>query len=54
MDTGDPAKIASAISELLADPAALAERGRLARVAAMERYNWRVTEKAFLDVYARL
>lgn len=54
VDTRDAAGIARAISEMLADPLRLAERGRLARVAAEERYNWAVAARELLEAYARL
>lgn len=54
VDTRDPKLIAGAVRELLADPIRLAERGRLARAAAEERYNWGVAEQALLSVYGGL
>lgn len=54
LDTGDPTKIAAAIADLLADRVGLAERSRLARLAAEERYNWTVSERELLNVYRRL
>jgi glycosyltransferase involved in cell wall biosynthesis len=54
VDTREPRNIAAAIAELLADPARLAERGRLARSAVEERYGWPLAARELLNVYRHL
>lgn len=54
VDPTDPTAIANAIHQLVADPAAAAEMGRLGAAAIRDRYNWAHSEQALLDVYDRI
>jgi glycosyltransferase involved in cell wall biosynthesis len=51
---GDPAALHDALSELLAEPAALAEMAEHARAAAAGRYSWERVARAHMRVYERL
>ncbi len=53
-DPSSPGTIAEAIERVLADPDEYAERRRVARRLALERYNWNVQERALLDAYAEM
>jgi glycosyltransferase involved in cell wall biosynthesis len=51
---GDPAALHEALSELLADPGALAEMADRARAAAAGRYSWEQIARAHMRVYEGL
>jgi glycosyltransferase involved in cell wall biosynthesis len=51
---GDPTALHEALSELLADPGALAEMADRARAAAAGRYSWEQIARAHLRVYEGL
>jgi glycosyltransferase involved in cell wall biosynthesis len=51
---GDPAALHDALSELLADPAALAEMADYARSASAGRYSWEQVARAHLRLYEQL
>jgi glycosyltransferase involved in cell wall biosynthesis len=50
----DPAKIAQAIDQLIADPALGQSMGRNGRRAVLELYNWAQEEKKLDQFYRRL
>ena len=52
-DPDDPASIAAAVGEIVADPEAEA-RFRAATRSAITRYNWDVEERVLVDMYERL
>jgi glycosyltransferase involved in cell wall biosynthesis len=54
VDPTDSSAIAAALRRLLADPAAAAEMGRRGAAAVRDRYHWGVSERALLEVYARI
>jgi phosphatidylinositol alpha-mannosyltransferase len=51
---GDPAALVAAITELLADEPARAERGRAARELAENRYAWPLIARRLADSYERV
>ena len=51
---GDASALASAIADLLSDPAKAAEMGRRAREVALERYDIRTTARAIEDIYEKV
>jgi glycosyltransferase involved in cell wall biosynthesis len=51
---GDPAALRETLSELLADPGALAEMASHARAAAAGRYSWERIARAHMRVYEQL
>ncbi|HZT54346.1 MAG TPA: glycosyltransferase family 4 protein [Gaiellaceae bacterium] len=54
VDPLDPAQIAAAIEELLADAERAREMGRRGAAAVRERFNWQAEEPELLALYARL
>jgi glycosyltransferase involved in cell wall biosynthesis len=48
----DPAALAAAIAQLLADPAKRAELGALARQRILEKFNWKGAAMRTVDVYS--
>ncbi|MEO0073425.1 MAG: glycosyltransferase [candidate division WOR-3 bacterium] len=54
VNPADVMAVATAISELLADPAAATARGLAARAAVLTNYTWDVAEKELLNLYQQL
>lgn len=54
VDPLDPAKIASAVDELVRDPKKAQQMGRKGRVAVLERYNWAIENRKLQAFYQRL
>ncbi len=54
VDPLDPAQIAAAVDELLADEERARAMGRRGAAAVRERFNWQAEEPALLELYRRL
>ena len=54
VDTTDPARIADGIRHVLADRDEAVAMGERGRAAVADRFNWDVSERSLLDVYAGL
>lgn len=53
-DSTDPKQVAEAVRRLIDGAEPLAEVGARARLAALERYNWRIEREVLLGVYERI